>query len=79
MEANAQSTPSSNKRKIDDLEEEEAVNNHSVFPQPNAPPPGNNQPPRKCQVEEGFSWWTCAMYGMPYDKSKPHARPNEGN
>lgn len=79
METDAShSLTSSNKRKLDDDDdyEDETVTGH--HPQgTQAPPP--REPTRKCRVEEGFSWWTCAMYGMPYEKSRPQARPTDGN
>ncbi|KAI8509551.1 hypothetical protein Bbelb_119790 [Branchiostoma belcheri] len=35
----------------------------------------SNQTGTKCAVEDGFSWWTCLMLGMPHEKSQPHTRP----
>ncbi|XP_060081703.1 zinc finger Y-chromosomal protein-like [Ylistrum balloti] len=70
--------PSTSKRKLDDLETEDAVGDNTGPLYPQIPPSTPSQPPRKCQVEEGYSWWTCAMYGMPYDKSKPQPRKAEG-
>lgn len=26
----------------------------------------------KRAVEEGMSWWTCLMLGLPYEYTKPH-------
>lgn len=26
----------------------------------------------KRTVEEGMSWWTCLMLGLPYEYTKPH-------
>lgn len=26
----------------------------------------------KRSVEEGMSWWTCLMLGLPYEYTKPH-------
>lgn len=26
----------------------------------------------KRTVEEGMSWWTCLMLGLPYEHTKPH-------
>ena len=58
----------SNKRKRD-------ITDESVTPSNSAEPgnPESQQEARKCTVKEGFSWWTCMMYDMPLEKTKPQA------
>lgn len=33
----------------------------------------------KRTVEEGMSWWTCLMLGLPYEYTKPHVIKKTNN
>ncbi|KAL3868468.1 hypothetical protein ACJMK2_041269 [Sinanodonta woodiana] len=36
----------------------------------------NSTTQNKSRAKEGFSWWTCLMYDMSMEKTKPHRIPN---
>lgn len=39
----------------------------------------NQKDTQKCVVQEGFSWWTCLVNGIPLEQSKPHAVPKNNS
>lgn len=54
------------KRKFEELSEEANTKSSGVEQT-------NSSGKFKVNVRPGFSWWTCLMYDMPLDKTRPEA------